>query len=101
MSKHTPGPWKYSEWHDGGFAVDQDTADKWSAVCDVRPNTLGSRPVDAEEAEANARLITASPELLAVCDEMIEHVAKYGALPRSADKLLGRAMAAVSKAKGK
>ncbi len=49
-TKHTPGPWKYIAWH-GQHGV-HDAMD--NDVCE----TFG------EDAEANARLIAAAPELL-------------------------------------
>lgn len=41
------------------------TGNRWGAVAQVNDNTNGSRVITEEEAEANARLIAAAPELLA------------------------------------
>jgi hypothetical protein len=55
MSKHTPGPWKQR-----GLVVMEDSP-RQMFVADVFVNTPG------DEAEANARLIAAAPDLLAAC----------------------------------
>jgi hypothetical protein len=54
---HTPGPWKVEAAAAGGICevnADDGRAGKWSAICDVRANCLGSRPVNDDEAFAKA-----------------------------------------------
>jgi hypothetical protein len=46
----------------------------WSAICLTEANSLGARPVSAEEAEANARLIAAAPEMLS----LVQDLSQYG-----------------------
>jgi hypothetical protein len=53
MSKHTPGPWRYSEAYGYIDSVNDTIVD----LGDVRTETE----------RANARLIAAAPELLAAC----------------------------------
>ncbi len=62
-TKHTPGPWKYIAWH-GQHGV-HDAMD--NDVCE----TFG------EDAEANARLIAAAPELLEALEEIVEGAIKH------------------------
>ncbi len=63
---HTPGPWKI-EPHDD---------------CDKRyfvgPVMIDNDDVDQEEAEANGRLVSASPDLLAALQNMLE---TFGHMP--------------------
>jgi hypothetical protein len=69
MSKHTPGPW----------AVEQDGP--WTLVrgYDVElqsedyPGPLVCTPAENGCTQANARLIAAAPDLLAVCKRMVVH----------------------------
>ena len=64
---HTPGPWKlHSAGMQFSWEINQHVPDGglWSAVVEVNANGLGSRTVKVKEAEANARLIAAAPELL-------------------------------------
>ena len=71
---HTPGPWTFGEGRDNRhYEVDQmgTGGGAWSSICEVAANTLGSREVTAAEAEANARLIAAAPDLLAACKRVL------------------------------
>ena len=67
MNKHTPGPWQHGDLDDGDtiyvFGRGEDTL-----VCEVNDTDL-----DADEAEGNARLIAAAPELLAACKAAVEY----------------------------
>jgi hypothetical protein len=72
----------------------------WSAVVEVNANGLGSRTVKVKEAEANARLIAAAPELLAAvrdCVEWLESVPLGDAPNRS----VVAARAVIAKAEGR
>ena len=58
---HTPGPWTLHGWADNDYEI--------NAALDTVCNVPGfdDDTVDADRAEANARLIAAAPELLAAC----------------------------------
>jgi hypothetical protein len=96
MRQHTPGPW----------AVDTDR----TILC---RNVVGIADIrswmGAEEADANARLIAAAPELLeALKDEISEVAALAGPCQaglmkrcRCADCRLTRSRAAIAKAEGR
>jgi hypothetical protein len=65
---HIPGPWKISH-EDNAHAI----LSKGFVIADVfheeeEGKTTG--PNTTEEAQANARLISAAPELLAICEEI-------------------------------
>lgn len=65
MSKHTAGPWKLCrEEHPRGWIVDAN--DGQYTICIVRDGTGEAQNI------ANARLIAAAPELLAVLQELRE-----------------------------
>ena len=97
MSKHTPGPWRLNSWQITGNGA---------TIADLRswPNeTLMIRL----EAEANARLIAAAPELLEALRGVMRWMPVY---PNAADGILGgrgaydaavdRALEAIAKATG-
>jgi hypothetical protein len=61
MSKHTPGPWKYNSKLSGsenhrGFYI---TANRGMTIGELHP-----LDPDGDEGKANARLISAAPDLL-------------------------------------
>jgi hypothetical protein len=68
--KHTPGPWKASK----------DLKRYW--IESSTPKVLGGHAVaevtdddcDSDEAQANARLIAAAPDLLAALKQVLKHV---------------------------
>ncbi len=62
-TKHTPGPWKARDCFTNGQPVEYaiETRDAWLASVHITGPKNG---FDCEEAEANARLIAAAPELL-------------------------------------
>jgi hypothetical protein len=65
MRKHTPGPWKR-----GG-----ETSDGWYIYAGKTAIAQTIASVDVDEERENARLIAASPKLLAACKALIaEHV---------------------------
>lgn len=88
---HTPGPWKV-------LAVkDEDFGDEIQVVLDDNgPGVAIIADVeDQPEAEANARIIAAAPELLAAARRFLEF---YGECERDCASLM---QAAVAKAEGK
>lgn len=75
MSKHTEGPWTvdetkalgaYGVWTDYATHPGHDGAGYGSQICSVMPTTK-QEEITREQRDANARLIAASPELLAAC----------------------------------
>jgi hypothetical protein len=65
-SKHTPGPWRYSEDRGGRWRV---FAGAWEIV--RAKATHGFRRLPAAEREANARLIAAAPVMLAALCKIV------------------------------
>lgn len=67
---HTPGPWEYHEEDGGVFAPanERKTGHCWTAIHDAE-RTGGGLP-SMKEQKANARLIAAAPELLALVKRM-------------------------------
>jgi len=110
MSKHTPGPWEvyHNGYHDtwsvegGGDIV----ADLWR----LAEETHNRHPHFEDDCEANARLISAAPDLLQACEGAMriidlwspphppsrEHEREYWALAVMRDRFI----AAIAKAKG-
>lgn len=72
-AKHTPEPWSFFDTGLNGFAVAHQigTATRRHAMVPYRERTHGICE-GFEEAEANARLIAAAPELLAELEKIIE-----------------------------
>ncbi|MET3481590.1 hypothetical protein [Methylobacterium sp. 1973] len=64
MAKHTPGPWMATIGNRGTLCV--ISGDAW--ICGELSNGNGEFP---GEAEANARLISAAPEMLEVLAEYL------------------------------
>lgn len=104
MSAHTPGPCK------GGDTMTQTdkqahTLGPWTVFIDdgkwFRIRFDGTRDALENEAEANARLIAAAPDLLAACEGLI---AAWGtedpAFVYVAEAAIKKTAVAVAKAKG-
>lgn len=101
MNKPTPGPWQVETGNPGNFVINSDPEDngKWGAVAEVRANREGSREIDAAEAEANARLMAAAPDLLAALRAILLQVCQGKVLER--DACITQARAAIAKAEAK
>ena len=70
-AKHTPGPWKQNEdtgMNDSGVILDHIGT---VIVTDIYGRT-------DEEAEANANLIAAAPDLLAALEAAVKHISLIG-----------------------
>lgn len=86
MTTHTPGPWAVREhWADeGSFEVyptrggDPDFG-KWSALAEIPEYG----PDDAPEAEANAHLIAAAPDLLRTLQDIAAYYPNSWAADRA------------------
>lgn len=69
-AKHTPGPWTVSVWHDGRDGTTPCIMASGATVAKIHVAPITPPP----EADANARLIAAAPELLAACKLALETV---------------------------
>ena len=76
-AKHTPGPWTAKSFHDGdpGYQYYEVSDLNGQRVAEVEGASKGQghqhpRP-PVREADVNARLIAASPSLLAACKECV------------------------------
>ena len=102
-AKHTPGPWKYrpdkyDDWgvvkSADGYPVVQACLGRWTSEFDTH------RTNKTDPAEANARLISAAPELLAALENIVIQMNNYGSLNNLSWEGWEKARAAISKAKG-
>ncbi len=88
MSAHTPAPWTV----DGTTAAENlDVIGEGGRVA-----MLDCDDIDAETLEANARLISASPELLNSLQELVKYLGVD--VDNGLDELLTNARAAITKA---
>lgn len=94
-TKHTPGPWKVS------LGITE-----YETICTLCPTPSwkpmridGPRPILSDETEHNARMIAAAPELLELCERMIE-VIEYNDHKLNVSDLKADILAAIAKAKG-
>ena len=97
MSKHTPGPWTASQWHDS--ATDQGG---WTISANGHLLPMSDMDSgDGDNPEANARLIAAAPELLEACVELLA-AERFSVRPpetvMQAEAKLGRIRKAVAQA---
>ncbi len=93
--KYIAGPWSCSPAGDK-WEIDSE-GHAWASIADVCANDLGNAVVTPEQAEANARLIAAAPELLEACAlavATIERLNRHG----SADGTLDVLRAALARA---
>lgn len=97
MSKHTPGPWHWTNEYQA-----RDLSDTWSLIggngygilsCDG----LGNSPPEFHK--ANARLIAAAPDLLAFAQEFIADYQSEDGMD-SIKHYAAKAQAAIAKATG-
>jgi hypothetical protein len=94
--KHTPAPWTFV---DGFIEKDKKVYDFWvrdpgrQGICEI-----GRR--NNPEAEANARLISASPELLEALKAFAKWHREYFGLDGAYDPVMTQANKAISKAEG-
>ena len=91
MAKHTPGPWSSTP------SVRSFEAQVWDAAGAALLFFADGRAT-GPEADANAALIAAAPDLLAALKDML---ANYHVLGFNADKRREEARAAIAKAEGR
>lgn len=61
MSKHTPGPWQIIKFPEAVIIACNPKIDRCATICEL---PMPSTDEEAEEIEANTRLIAAAPEML-------------------------------------
>lgn len=88
MTEHTPGNWSH-HWNGHYFTIDIGPGDYDPAVAHVHLNHVLN--MSKEDAEANARLVSAAPDLLAALKLAKEH-------SELEDEVLDIVDAAISKA---
>ncbi len=90
MRKHTPGPWEIERYSDGLIQIVGDVR----IVSDDEENVTTVVEAVARGDEANARLISAAPELLEALQVCIQQITALC----SADDVPDQARAAIAKA---
>lgn len=99
-TKHTPGPWTMHPRFSDGAEVRSIAQVAWCGAAAAYGES-GNQNIDAAEACANARLIAAAPDLLAVCEGLVAWWKADGISGNATlDALSDKARAAVAKAKG-
>ena len=91
--KHTPGPWSYRYWSN---CSDRNLLEGYSISADGHIVPMNTSEGDLYEAEANARLIAAAPELL----EALKAAQKKGSRWHPADPVVQQINVAIAKATG-
>jgi len=110
MSKHIPGPWQINHTN-GGFAGIAQTGYMPHATVFPRATNEAERNQWTDEAEANARLIAAAPDLLKWLQSFVDNFSGTGiegntirADPERIQGLLhafGNAKAVIAKVEGR
>ncbi len=90
-AQHTPGPWSIVPYGDGDSLVIHDARGDWRVCFMATPGKLGS----IERIEANAHLIAAAPDLLAVLQDAVANNMLV-----EGSNWWGRVFAAIAKATG-
>ena len=98
MAQHTPGPWTVCEWTGpSGRRFLIETADMKHGLATIVPNENASTLLTMEQHRANAKLMSAAPDLLEELEEIVEQAKACGwhkSILESATRL-------ISKVKGK
>lgn len=81
-AKHTPGPWMIGQDYGGNYAICSSRAKVANHVATIPvfnglAHSGASQPHEASVAEANARLMSAAPELLEACYTALQYLAPY------------------------
>ena len=108
MAEHTPGPWVVGGPYpgtsvcvvvDGGCGGEYPEPPVWEPICILDQRTEGE---PNQQAQANARLIAAAPDLLAACKRTHEILEQWGPERRgeTLELLHARLEAAILKAEG-
>lgn len=70
-TKHTPGPWKFSETMTNGFEIYGQSPDDLDAIAKTYDSNVEGRE------KANAHLIEAAPDLLKAVDMALELLSRH------------------------
>lgn len=97
MTKHTPGPWAVMETHTGALSINVSPQ--------VPISTVGGAGwhLGEETARANARLIATAPDLLDMCERLLNFTLSFAdpwAVSAAGDGILASAKALIAQAKG-
>jgi len=76
--KYTPGPWRY------GSPTDEILTKEGTPICSI---SVSRNQVSKEQADANARLLAAAPELLRALNLMIHKATKQNWNDKYPDEL--------------
>jgi len=98
--KHTPGPWTctvHGRFLRGTGTILVNSGE--STVAEI-PVSIHGIPFPKETEEANARLITASPDLLAACEAAQNYIDSDDMTLKTRDKVMALIESAIAKAKG-
>lgn len=94
MTEHTKGPWELDESLRGN-SFTAISGDDWIELATV-VTRMNMKDEDSPEGMANARLISAAPDLLAALEDAVEALTQARYYPSE----LKRFNAAIAKAKG-
>ncbi len=90
MAGHTPGPWcvdktnslgAYGVWTDYATHPGHDGSGYGSQICSVITGCFPLTGSNKDERSANALLISAAPDLLAACEELLCWMREPGKTP--------------------
>ena len=99
LDRHTPGPWKEG-YYTGDIYAELVAGHSWSRIAAVTGEASGL--ITPDEAEANARLIAAAPDMLEALEQAWHLIHSFGPKPKDSTYTIvaDKARAAIAKAKG-
>jgi len=104
--KWTPGPWETAKpskvWQVNADTGNAAPTKRWAGIAlVVERKDRGSSLYDSAEAEANARMIAAAPELYEALEDLVRQVVRQvEEAERGTFIVVGDALAALAKARG-
>lgn len=99
QSQHTPGPWRQGAIREAGMSV--PIRSSHYAIADVHSGMDEEWPEQNPEQQANVRLITAAPDLLAACKAIDEFCPCDPDINPRFDAAWRSMLAAIAKAEGR
>lgn len=99
MAEPTPGPWRVHPGRLRAYISSHAERDGLPSL-NVAECDLDAASISAQESLANARLISASPDLLAACEWIVQPDHAIGSNAEFKEKATEIARAAIAKAKG-